>query len=54
VIAEWIASKLPEVELVECTCCHFQFPEEILRSDHSAASVEDFVCPHCADHGHTH
>jgi hypothetical protein len=51
-IAEWVAAKLPDFDAVECSCCHYQYPTELVRA--TRGRDDTFVCPHCADHNHRH
>ena len=53
-IAEWLRPRLPEVESVECTCCHYEYPTELVQKQLEAGGQEDFVCPHCASDDHQH
>ena len=53
VIAEWVASHLPDVKSIECTCCHYQYPAEMAQNA-SDDEADTFICPHCADHDHHH
>lgn len=53
-IAEWLESRLPDSETVECKCCNYRYPTEVLPEDMLPADGEDFICMHCLEHGHAH
>lgn len=52
-IAEWLQSHVPDVASVECTCCHYTYPAELVQSE-DGPDAKDFVCPHCGEHDHAH
>lgn len=52
VISDWLAKQMPTYESVECHCCHYRYPTDLLT--HRPRPDADFVCPHCADHDHEH
>jgi hypothetical protein len=54
VIADWLTSQIPAFKTVECTCCHYQYPLDLVRGELEGAEPAVFVCPHCADHDHDH
>jgi transposase-like protein len=54
IIAEWLTARLADVESVECTCCHYAYPTELVRHELKSAGKERFVCPHCGEHDHGH
>jgi hypothetical protein len=53
-IAEWLQARVPDFVSVECTCCHYTYPAELVHELTDSQSTADFICPHCDDHGHTH
>ncbi|GMV96903.1 MAG: hypothetical protein AMXMBFR83_12630 [Phycisphaerae bacterium] len=53
-IADWLASQLPDFEAVECTCCHYQYPADLVRREIRSRGKNRFVCPHCDEHEHGH
>ncbi|UCD28246.1 MAG: hypothetical protein JSV03_14330 [Planctomycetota bacterium] len=53
-IADWLQTRVPEYESVECTCCHYAYPVEIVAQQVETGGSEPFVCRHCADHEHSH
>ncbi len=50
-IAEWLKARVPDYEAVECTCCHYTYPAELVERDPDAPG---FICPHCGEHDHSH
>jgi hypothetical protein len=52
-IADWLAEQLPDIKVVECRCCNYRFPLEILPKG-AATAGKEFVCTHCLEHGHAH
>jgi hypothetical protein len=54
VIADWLQARTPDAPTVECTCCHYQYPRELVTEELEAAGSDGFVCPHCGDHDHAH
>jgi hypothetical protein len=54
VIAAWLQNQVPEFNTVECTCCHYAYPTDIIAAGNGPDHPEKFVCPHCAEHGHLH
>lgn len=53
-IADWLQANLQKVESVECTCCHYQYPTELVQDQLPKRARDDFLCPHCADPKHQH
>jgi hypothetical protein len=53
-IGEWLEARIPPYDAVECTCCHFRYPVEVVADEPAGAQREAFVCPHCAEHDHEH
>jgi len=53
-IADWLEARLPEFESVECTCCHYRYPTELVQDQLNATGPRAFVCPHCAAPDHQH
>ena len=53
-LAQWLKAHVPNFEAVECTCCHFAYPAEMLREQTSETDPPSFVCPHCEQHEHLH
>jgi hypothetical protein len=54
ILAEWLKRHTPDYEAVECTCCHYAYPAEMVRSQAPTGDPEPFVCPHCEEHNHGH
>lgn len=52
IIAEWLIGKLPAHQAATCSCCHYDYPIDLLPSPPSRS--ETFICAHCAEHGHDH
>jgi hypothetical protein len=52
-ILEWLKTRVPEYESVECTCCHYAYPTELVAAG-QASDEGHFVCPHCGEHDHAH
>ncbi len=53
VIARWFEGQLPEYQSVECRCCHYLYPVEVLSKARPPRG-QSFICPHCLEHGHSH
>ncbi len=53
-LAEWLQSKVPDFESMQCTCCHYEYPAELVHDQSEIASSEPFMCPHCRQHEHLH
>lgn len=53
-IVEWLKTRLGEVDMVECTCCHYAYPRELVEEQAKATDRDGFLCPHCADPEHQH
>lgn len=53
-IADWLDSKLPSFETVECACCHYQYPVDLVRQELKGKARGRFICPHCDEHEHGH
>ncbi len=51
-IAEWLEAQLPQMKTVECQCCNYRYPLELL--DEKTIDREHYVCAHCREHGHAH
>src|ERR1051325_4569657 len=53
-ILDWLRTRIPEYESIECTCCHYSYPTELVASSSDPNPPADFICPHCGEHDHTH
>lgn len=53
-IAEWLESKVPDYESVECQCCHYEYPTDLVKHELKSRGRGRFVCPHCDAHEHGH
>jgi len=53
-ICDWLQARVPQVASVECTCCHYTYPKELVAPELEASGPEGFVCPHCGSHDHAH
>ena len=53
VILDWLRTRLPDYPAVECTCCHYQYPAELVAAP-GEPDANPFVCPHCGEHDHAH
>lgn len=53
-IAEWLRTHMPERETLECKCCNYRYPRDVLSEDMMPAAGQDFICAHCLEHGHAH
>ena len=51
-LARWARETLGRENTVECHCCHYGYPASIVEN--KSKSADQFTCPHCADHDHTH
>jgi hypothetical protein len=54
VIAGWLQSQIPASAFVECTCCHYVYPTEVIDAKAASSPADKFVCTHCDEHGHAH
>ena len=54
VIADWLGGRIPDSDVVECQCCHYRFPEDLVAQELAQGPRDEFICPHCADHAHAH
>ena len=52
ILADWFQAHTPDFEPLECTCCHYRYPAELVGTSPNAA--KGFVCPHCEEHHHEH
>jgi len=53
-IADWLQNSLPAHESVECTCCHYSYPIDLVPNNGDDGKRTRFTCPHCVDHNHSH
>ncbi|MCB9853245.1 MAG: hypothetical protein H6819_09140 [Phycisphaerales bacterium] len=54
-VSKWAARTLKQEHAVECSCCHYTYPASALpRKSAESADQDDFTCPHCQSHEHTH
>ncbi|MBI4580743.1 MAG: hypothetical protein HY718_13635 [Planctomycetes bacterium] len=53
-IAEWFETQLPRLKTIECKCCNYRYPVDILPPEALTGPGDDFVCSHCREHGHVH
>ena len=53
-LAQWLKAHVPNFEAVECTCCHFAYPAEMVPQQTTPAPTPNYVCPHCEQHEHLH
>ena len=53
-IAEWLQGKLPTYESMECECCHYFYPVDLIPQVEETSGPAGFICRHCAEHKHSH
>jgi hypothetical protein len=53
-IAEYLQAHMPESRTVECKCCNYRYPIEVLPAEHLPVDDQDYICAHCLEHGHAH
>lgn len=53
-LADWLSARMPTTSTVECSCCHYAYPRELVREHIPESGDQDFTCPHCREHGHQH
>ncbi len=54
VIAEWLQAQIPPHDAVECECCHYNYPAEVIQEPSEPPDGKPFICPHCLEHEHAH
>jgi hypothetical protein len=53
-VAEWLKKQVPDFESVECACCHYEYPTDVVKQELKGRKRGRFVCAHCGDHDHSH
>ena len=54
-IAGWLQEKLPTYESIECDCCHYTYPIDLVPEQKTETNDStDFVCQHCQERNHSH
>ncbi|HOB75653.1 MAG TPA: hypothetical protein PKG54_14140 [Phycisphaerae bacterium] len=53
-IVEWLQSRIPQFESIECTCCHYEYPTDVVKQELKTRNRGRFICPHCDEHEHGH
>lgn len=53
-IAEWLQNHMPELKTVECKCCNYRYPVDVLPAPILPENEDEFICSHCLEHGHAH
>jgi hypothetical protein len=54
ILADWLKNRIPDFEAVECTCCHYAYPAQMVQAQTDPSAPEPYICPHCEQHGHGH
>ena len=54
-VAAWAANHLKQDKAVSCHCCRYEYPQTALPAESGGSAADDeYTCPHCREHDHTH
>ena len=53
-IVEWLQSRIPQFESIECTCCHYEYPTDVVKQELKTRNRGRFTRPHRDEHEHWH
>lgn len=54
IVAGWWATRVAETNPRKCRCCGYEFPAELAPVQGKKSKKAQFLCPHCAEHEHSH
>jgi hypothetical protein len=53
-LADWLRARTPKFEAIECTCCRYAYPAELVGENAGTDGRDGFVCAHCQMQDHAH
>jgi hypothetical protein len=54
IVAGWWTKRVAETNPRKCRCCGYEFPAELANTRGKRSKKTAFLCPHCAEHEHSH